>query len=246
MTVPPESVSSKSRVLTARRVTVPHVVPRLVLAVGAMIGALLLPLWLLPFLALAAGVALWRSKDAASMRAAGWMGLTIILFTLVVTPFWLTFLAGLVFADALLLAGALAVRLTTVVFIGIALTASVPPFAWLAALRRYPRLAMALTLTFRQVPEFAQDAVRMRTAQRGRGLLVGRRRMRPLVFLVPLFTRAVERADRLSMALVLAGWGEGTPRPVRVPKWTPMDGVWILAGSAVAVVAIWPGLLGLA
>lgn len=234
---------SQQTVMDERHVV--QVVPRLVLAMGAMVGALLLPLWLLPFLAIAAGLALWHCKDAASLRAAGWMGLTVIFFTLLVTPLWLVFWAEIVLANALLLSASLAVRLTTVVFIGVAFTAAVPPFAWLAALRRFPRLGMALTLTFRQVPEFAQDATRMRAAQQGRGLLVGHRRFRPLVFLVPLFTRAMERADRLSMALVLAGWGRRKARPVMVPRWVPLDGVWIVTGLILAAMALWPTSLGL-
>ncbi len=218
--------------------------PRLVLAAGATLVALLAPILLVPLVAVGAGFVLWRLQDIEAdgtpLRSAGSIGLTILVTTFLVTPVWLVLLVGVQWIPALLVSGALAVRLSAVFFIGFAFTAAVSPACWFASLHRFPRLALALMLTMRQIPEFTQDSVRLRAAQQGRGLLVGRRAWRPLVFLVPLFSRGLERADRLSTALLLSGWGQAKARPVAAARATGGDAWFVLGGLVLAGFALLP------
>lgn len=214
---------------------VPALVPRLALALGATVLALLAPVPWVPLLALGAAVALARAGDGAAWRAAGLLGLVTIAATLIVTPFTLVVLAGVPQAQAVAVAAAFAVRLAAIAFVGVAVTATLPPRAWLAGLRRAPRLALALLVTFRQVPEIAADAARIRRAQRGRGLLAGRQRWRPLALFVPLVARSLERADRLGRALVLAGWGKGRARPLVTARYRLWDVALLALGAALAV-----------
>lgn len=222
----------------------PLVWPRLVLAAGATMVALVAPILWVPLLALGAGWVLWRvrshEQDADPLRSAGRIGLMILVATVLVTPVWLVLLASVSWSDAAWVAGALAVRLSAVFFIGFAFTAAISPACWFASLRRFPRLALALMLTLRQIPEFAQDSVRLRAAQQGRGLLVGMRSWRPLVFLVPLFSRGLERAQRLSTALLLAGWGQGDSRPVATARAKGSDASYVVAGLLLAGIALVP------
>lgn len=223
-------------------VAFPLLWPRVVLAVGATAVALLAPLWWVPLLWLGPLWVLWRVRlrddDVSLLRSGLWLGGLLFLATLVVTPLWLVVLAGVAWVQAVQVAAALAVRLLAVFLVGFAFTAWVKPASWLASLRSFPRLGLLLTLTLRQLPEFAQDSVRLRAAQQGRGLLVGHRRWRPFVFLVPLFSRAFERSDRISMALILSGWGQGKARPVRRPRLQAVDPVLALGGLALAAVAV--------
>lgn len=218
--------------------------PRFVFAVGATVVALLAPLWVVPAVAMGSGVAiLLASRDrAASARSAGLLGLVVLLVTLVVTPVWLVLLAGVGWRHAFFVAGPLAVRLTTVLFVGWAFKEVTSPASWLVSLRRFPRLALSLMVTFRQLPELGEDARRLHRVQQARGLLVRRRMIDPSVFLVPLFSRALDRADRLSAALLLAGWGQGKAVPVRMPRSRPRDIVFASAGILLVLAAVHPYL----
>lgn len=223
----------------------PMLFPRFLLAAGATMVALLAPLWAVPWVALVAGAVIGLSGKGgvSSVRSAGLLGLVVILVTLGFTPVWLVFLAGVGWEHAFLVAGPLAVRLTSVLFVGLAFKQVTSPACWLVSLRGSPRLALSLMVTFRQLPELAEDARRLRRVQQARGLFVRRRWGDPSVLLVPLFSRALDRADRLSAALLLAGWGQGRAVPVRTPQARPWDLVLAAGGLLLAVAALYPYLV---
>jgi energy-coupling factor transporter transmembrane protein EcfT len=228
----------QTRVLEAP--SFPLLFPRALLALGATVLALVGPLWLAPVVAVAAGMLLWAvsaPRDGA-LRAVGWMGGMVLGFSLVLTPLTLVLLAGVGFSHAVWVSGALAVRLCAVVFIASAFKQAVSPAMVLSSLRWSPRLALALMVTLRQLPELTEDAVRLRRVQQARGLLVSRWGWRPMVFLVPLFSRSLARADRLSEALLLSGWGESRRRPLRPSRARLQDAWWALGGVLLIVVAV--------
>lgn len=188
--------------------------------------------------------ALWPLRargDAALLRGALSMVGMLTLATLVLTPTWLHLLAGVAERAAFRTGLALAVRLDAVLLVGLALAAALPPVAWLAATRRFPRLGLVLTLTFRQVPELAAETERIRRAQRARGLASGPLVLRPVSVMVPVVVRSLERAERMGAALVLAGWtgGRGGTRVV-VARWGGGDVLWALLGSGLLGWALLP------
>lgn len=178
----------------------------------------------------AAFVLLGRGGPAAA-RGAGAMALGLVAATLVVQSLVLVVGTGASWSFAVAVSVAFAVRLGALLIAMLALAAVLPARAWLAGLRRTPRLALLLSLTFRQVPDLAADAERIRQVQRARGLLAGRRHRAPTALLVPLVTRALDRADRMGRALALAGWGPTAVSPVVRPVWRPLDALWILLGA---------------
>lgn len=213
--------------------------PRLVLALGAAAAALVSGVHVAALVGVAALLPLRRSADAGLLRATRMTVVAVTAATLLFTPLWLHLLVGVPERAAFHVGLALALRLDAVLLVGLALTATLPPVAWLAATRRFPRLGLALTLTFRQVPELAAESERIRKAQRARGLAGAHLWSRPLAVAVPLVVRSLERAERMGTALTLAGWTGGVPK-TRVVKarWGMDDVLWLLLGTGLLTWAL--------
>lgn len=198
----------------------------------------MLPLWAPGLLLIGAAIALFISGDRSAIRSAVMIIAALSVATVAFTPLWLHLFAGVSLEQAVQVALTLAVRLAAMLAIGLALAAALPPVAWLASTRRFPRLGLVLTLTFRQVPELAAETDRIRRAQRARGLLLGPRLTHPVGIVVPLVVRSLERAGRTGEALTLAGWTEGRPATIVVrPARGWRDVLWSIAGLALLTAA---------
>jgi cobalt/nickel transport system permease protein len=114
----------------------------------------------------------------------------------------------------------------------------------LHALRRWPRLAVALAGALRFAPLAAEDVARAREAQqlRGRAAPTGARGMAALM--VPVMVGTVRRGRTLQEALDLAAFGSG-PRTVR-PSSTlgALDLALAAMGLALLGLAAWVALRG--
>lgn len=220
----------------------PAVLPRLLLGIGAAAAALTLPVWVAGVVLLGAAQPLARRGDRGMLRMAAWAVAGFSLVTVLVTPLWLHLLVSIPFEVATRTALALLVRLDAVLVVGLALSVVLPPVAWLAATRRFPRIGLALALTFRQVPELAAETARVRRVQRARGLLTGSP-LGPRALIVPVVTRSLERAERLGETLVLSGWTGGRPaHPVVRNRYRASDAIWILAGVGLLAAALLQGI----
>lgn len=134
--------------------------------------------------------------------------------------------------DSLWLGLAMALRLTALVFLSLALVAALPPLDMAAGMTRLflplSRIGVPVTnffyLTFflaQMIPSLIQESRLIRMAQRSRGIgvdkdLIARWRVYPSL-VVPVFLSALRRGDM--MALVLASRGFDSERvPVRVRR----------------------------
>ncbi|MBW3581700.1 MAG: energy-coupling factor transporter transmembrane protein EcfT [Euryarchaeota archaeon] len=212
----------------------PTVFPRILLAAAATLVALIGPAWGVAVVAAAAGIGLVRSGAHATARTTGWMVLGLVAATIVFQAAILVPFVGLGWLEALGVGAAFSARLGTVLLVTSLLAVALPPRAWLASLARFPRLGLLFTLVFRQVPDMAAEAERVRRAQRARGLLIGRL-VPALATVVPVMSRTLERADRMGRVLLLAGWGRPRREPLVRPRFHVVDIVWM--GLAVALLA---------
>lgn len=92
--------------------------------------------------------------------------------------------------------------------------------------------AMATALSIRFLPTMADDARRIRQAQRARGLAVGGVRDSPPV-LAPLLSRSIDRGMDLAEALAARGFGSG-PR-TRIETHGGEGGPWPAVAAAIPV-----------
>lgn len=120
--------------------------------------------------------------------------------------------------------------------LGFAFAARTSSWEALAALGRFPRLAVALAAVLRMAPDVAASARRLDEAARLRATP----RLARARLVVPLVVASVRRGERFGDALRLAGFPSRAPR-YRRPAWRAADVAVVALSFAVvaAGVALW-------
>jgi energy-coupling factor transport system permease protein len=122
------------------------------------------------------------------------------------------------------------------------------PLVWIGV--NTDALALTMTLTLRFVPILALEAERLAKAQASRGMtfvarggpIARTRRMLPL--LVPLFLGALDRAERLALAMQARGYGTRARRTsMRSQPVRPLDVLALFATAVVAAGAVLAGFI---
>lgn len=186
-----------------------------------------------------------------------WRGVWILMgiLFLLTTLLWMVFMArgsgGFPSAIGFRFGAGMGLRLDLMLMAGVVFltTTRVEAFTWALTRLGVPyRAGFALTLAFRLVPVFLENALTVADAQKCRGWQVDRggpiRRARRYVpLLVPIFISSLRSADHLSMALESKGFG--TPRPVgrRGPRlgrfgWPDWACLVFLAGLDILVIIL--------
>lgn len=204
----------------------PTLFPRLLLALAATAVALVAPLWAAASLAALAAFVLLRHGTGDTARAAGWMVIGLSAATILMQTLILALALDRGWVQSAAVGASFSVRLGAVLLVATATSVVLPPRAWLASLARFPRLALLLTLVFRQVPDVAAEAERVKRAQKARGLLVGRT-VPALASVAPVMSRTLERADRMGRVLYLSGWGRPRRDPLVRPMFQMVDLLWL-------------------
>ncbi|TWT11074.1 energy-coupling factor transporter transmembrane protein EcfT [Streptococcus sp. sy004] len=183
----------------------------------------------------------------------------LILFTTVFQLFFTR--GGTVFLDwglikisdySLAQAGLIFMRFILITCVSTLLTLTTPPLSLadaveslLSPLKRFKvpvhEIGLILSLSLRFVPTLMDDATRIMTAQKARGVDFGEgnllQRIRSTVpILIPLFASSFKRADALALAMEARGYqgGEGRSK-YRVLKWQQADSSLILGLLMLAV-----------
>jgi len=226
-----------------------HPGSKALLLAGFLAVTLLLPLpALLAVAAAAAGFAAFRG-GAGTRRMLLWSvpfaGLNLLLLGLVWPGTHVLASAGpfRITHEGLLEGAAVTCRVLLALLAALAYQATTPPRDVLAALRRFPRLALVWASTLRFLPHVQNDLRTLVDTQRLRGRAIPTGALRGAVaaapLAAPLVVRTVRRGHLFQEALQVSGYD---PRQGRTPyerlPWTVADTLVALAAVALPVVLL--------
>lgn len=185
-------------------------------------------------------------RFAGYARYAAIVGLVLLFLNPVVAPLGRTVLAQATFSlplvgrpvvtlEALVFGATAALRLVALLGPFVVVAHAVDAKAIFDAMRsaHLPAAgAMATALSIRFLPTMADDARKIRRAQRARGLAVGGLRDSPRV-LAPLLGRSIDRGMDLAEALAARGFGSGDRTTIRTRPGRPR--IWPALAAAISV-----------
>jgi len=217
------------------------------------------PLYLLPLFAAFLLLAVWAGAWQNLLKV-GWLGIIFVIMSLVLWPFFyhgatVLYSAGpfSITREGVLFGLAIGIRLDCFLVLGIIfLTVTrLEDFTnGLTVLGVPYSLSFALGLAFRLTPLFAEEAERVVTAQKARGLdldkgnLLARVR-KHIPVIVPVLFLGLKKADQLSISLESKGFGLNIPRTnYQHYRWRTTDVLLLIIIVTLDAVLFWCGLAG--